>query len=332
VIKLYHKESERSWLDWLMLIVVVLIALVVVALSFQNTARLANQLGLHPWLTAGLVELLFASLLFLRGRQRATQRNVPLFLEIGYYISLIFVTGVNVWGLGQKHLIVGPAVGVAISGSMWLMESVLVWLWTDSLKPHEKTIRDLKRETMKEIKEMKEIQRLEWLKWEASKPDLRLIKEARKAEEKRKRIEVGRSLFPWQKEEKGLPTFFLELQKRDPIKQIAAELEESKPKIIEIQEEQETGQQQTAEVIPIKRQIGFLHTEPVPEKPAVQPAPMAKKPAPAFQPNMEKRQQAIQTAKELKEELGRIPTKRELMDRGLTDHYSRLALKALKEE
>jgi hypothetical protein len=191
--KVYHK---RSVLDWAILVVVVGIACVVIALSYGNTASLALVLGLNATLTAGMVEVLFASLLFIRGRQRALQRNVPLFLHIGYFSSLAFVTGVNMWGLGQLHPI-GYIVGAAITGAMWLMESTLVWLWVDSHHPHKKRARELKKEAKREIKELKTIQAIQWMRAEAQKPDLALIKKARKAEDKRQKVVVN-----------GLPEFF----------------------------------------------------------------------------------------------------------------------------
>lgn len=190
----YHEKKKRTVLDWSVFGVVVTIALIVIALSFHNTGKLANELNLNPYLAAGLVEVLFASLLFIRGRQRATQRNVPGFLTAGYFISLAFVTGVNMWGLSLENPVIGPVVGLAISGAMWLMESVLVWLWVDSHKPHEKSLRELKREAKKKRKEIKLTQQIEWMHWEAKKPDLALIQAARIADEKRK--EVVRDGFP----------------------------------------------------------------------------------------------------------------------------------------
>src|SRR5690606_35242644 len=83
------------------------------------------------------------------------------------------------------------------SGAMWLMENILVWLVTDADKPYQKTLRDRIRETKIMIKEEKACQRLEWMKWEAQKPDLSLIKQARKAE--RERVAVLKD---------GLPEFF----------------------------------------------------------------------------------------------------------------------------
>jgi hypothetical protein len=293
-------NTKRKITDWLMLIVVALVAIVIISLSFKHTSEIAKMLSLPPVGTAFIVEVLFASLLFLRARQLALKLNVPFFLTFGYFVSFIFVTGTNVYGLSLKNPILGPIFGFAISGFMWLMESVLVWLWTDSLKPYKKSLRDLKRETMKEIKEAKEIQRLEWMKYEAKQPDLKLILEARKAEEKRKKI-LG----------DGLPEFFLEMQKRDPIKEIVADLEESEPKVIDVPEQEQQNQS-----LPVVTKRVFQESQP----------------APAFQPNEEKRKQAIETAKKLKENLGRTPTKGELIGQGLTDHYSRLALKILKKE
>src|SRR5690606_29446873 len=192
------KESEeRTILDWLVLGVVVAIALVLIALYFSNTRLLARELGLNEYLTAGLVEILFASLLFIRGRQRATQRNVPRFLSIGYFTSLGFVTGVNMYGLYHANPIVGPIVGGAISAAMWLMESVLVWLWVDSHRPHKKKMKELKREAKQQIEEIKLRQQIDWMLWEAKKPDMALIEKARKVEEKRKSIT-----------KKGIPEFF----------------------------------------------------------------------------------------------------------------------------
>src|SRR5699024_7012638 len=193
----YHERKGRTLLDKLVLWVVVIIAGIVIALSFHNTSLLARELSLNPYLAAGLVEILFGSLLFIRGRQRALQRNVPLFLTIGYFVSLAFVTGVNMYGLFRENPFVGPVVGLAISGAMWLMESTMVWLWVDSHKPHQKSVRELEREAKKEIKKIKLMQRIEWMRWEAQKPDLSLIRKARMADEKR--VEVV---------EKGLPEFF----------------------------------------------------------------------------------------------------------------------------
>lgn len=196
-----NNRKKRTLIDWIVLGIVVIIAMVVIALSFSNTAKLAATLSLNPYLTAGLVEVLFGSLLFIRGRQRATQKNVPLFLDVGYFLSLGFVTGVNMWGLAQENALIGGIVGLTISGAMWLMETVLVWLWVDADKPSVKSIRDQMREAKRAIQEEKARQRIEWMQFEAQKLDLKLIKDARKAEQRRKEIL-----------EDGLPEFFQQHQ------------------------------------------------------------------------------------------------------------------------
>lgn len=201
-------QRNRTFLDWAILFVVVATALVVILLSFGNTAKLAEELGLQPLLTAGLVELLFASLLFIRGRQRATGRNVPSFLSVGYFTSLAFVTGVNMWGLAIENPTIGPVVGGAISAAMWLMESTLVWLWTESHQPHQKTLRELKREAEREVRAAKLRQQINWLKYEAREPDLDLIRRARKAEKRRKKAV-----------QKGLPVFFVMADRIDHLSQ-----------------------------------------------------------------------------------------------------------------
>ena len=193
-----NPTPKRTALDKVILGVVIVIALVVIALSFSNTKLLARELGLNEYLTAGLVEILFASLLFIRGRQRATQRNVPFFLTAGYFVSLGFVTGVNMWGLAIENPTIGPIVGIAISGSMWLMESTLVWLWTASHQPHKKSAKELEREAKREIEEIKIMQKIAWMRWEAQKPSLDLIRKARKEEERRKETVEG-----------GMPEFFI---------------------------------------------------------------------------------------------------------------------------
>lgn len=299
--------KKRTMIDLVVLAIVVIIAGIIIALSFGNTAKLAEGLGLNPYLTAGLVEALFASLLFIRGRQRATQRNVPIFLEAGYWISLGFVTAVNMWGLAQENAVIGSIVGLAISGAMWLMEQTLVWLWTDSHSPYEQSVGERMREAKKIIAEEKVIQNIEWLKWEAKKPDLKLIEKARKAEEKREET-VG----------DGLPEFFLQQPEQNPIEVVA------KPVIVDIEEDKK------AEVIPM-RQIGF-QMQKTEEKTMEKTRETAKETASRrFRANEEKRAKAIETARRKAEELGRIPTPKELMSEGLSKHYSQFAIRSLEQ-
>ena len=65
------------------------------------------------------------------------------------------------------------------------MESVLVWLWVDGHQPYHQSARGRMKEAKRAIREEKTIQLIEWMKYEAQKPDLKLIREVRKAEQER---------------------------------------------------------------------------------------------------------------------------------------------------
>jgi hypothetical protein len=242
-------ERKRTKLDWAVLVVVIGAAVLVIASSFSNTTKLAELLGMHPFLTAGTVEIAFTTFLFLRGRQRAFQLNVPLFLDVLYFGLLGLVTGVNMWGLSIENQEWGLVMGGSISFLLWGMETTLVWLWTKSHEPHRKTIREIEREADREIKEEEAMQRIQWKRHEARQPSLALIKMVRKQEEKRKRVETGISLLPWKKEAKGLPAYFLREPEPTPVI-------EAEPVSVDVQEP-ETA----AEIVPLKkRTIGF-HAE-----------------------------------------------------------------------
>lgn len=241
----YHKKQERSLIDKLILAVVGILAVTIIALSFHNTAALAMVLKLNPHLAACLVEMLFGSLLFIRARQRALQRNVPLFLDIGYFISLAFVTGVNMWGLGQIHH-TGYVFGAAITGAMWLMENTLVWLWTDSHRPHEKSVREMKREVRKEIERARELQWIAWKRFELQKPDLALIKRARKAEREREKVV-----------KEGLPYFF-----QTPDKQAAGQTNNQTDKQPNTEQTKQTDKQsQSKQTVQTKQTNKQTNTE-----------------------------------------------------------------------
>jgi hypothetical protein len=304
-VSVYQKQNrKRTAVDWAVLLLVVVVAGFIIKLSFSNTTKLASGLSVNPFVLAGLIELAFAVLLFIRGRQRATKRNVPLFVHILYFASLGLVTISNMLGLYQEDKSTGLLIAVAISGFMWGMEELLVWLWTRSDEPHRKTPREKLREAKREIEEERIIQKIEWMKWEARKPDLSLIREARKAEQRRKRV-IG----------DGLPEYFL--QEPDPVPKLEAE-----PVVIVQETEKEETVEETA-VIPMPmRQIGFHMEEP-------KPSP---KPAPRFQPNMKARAEAMKKARALMEELGRIPTKGELMEQGLSEYYAKWAKGELKKQ
>ncbi len=288
---------KRTKLDWAVLVVVVAVAALVITSSFQNTAKLAEILGMPPILAAGIVEIAFTTFLFLRGRQRALGLNTPLFLHGLYFGLLALVTGVNMWGLSIENQAWGLIIGASISLLLWGMETTLVWLWTDSHRPHQKSLRERKREARREIQEEKAIQWLAWERDEAKKPDLKLIQKAREKEEERKKV-VG----------DGLPEFFRS--------------EESPQRVVLEPVVQETEPEQT-KVVPMIKPMGEIGFRVEPE-----PAPKSK---PLFQPNLEARARAVETARELKAELGRIPKKRELMDHGLSDHYAKFAMKELQK-
>lgn len=184
-------------LRFLMFTVVLSITFAVVYLSFLNTSKLAHLLHIPAIPTAFLVEVSFATLLWVRSHQRTKQLNVPLFLDIVYFAFFGIVTGVNVWGLSQVNGVIGSIVGLVISGSMWSMENVLVWLVTESEKPYEPTVSDKYREAKGKIKDEKRLQKIEWMLYESKKPDLKLIEKARKEDRRRQQVL-----------EDGLPEFF----------------------------------------------------------------------------------------------------------------------------
>lgn len=200
------KQKQRSIIDWIVLGVVVMIAGSVISLSYTNTQKLAIVLGLNPILTGVIVEVVFGWLLFIRSRQRATTKNVPWFLHLGYFCSFLFVTSVNMWGLAQTNHWIGCIVGVVISCTMWLMETILVWLWVDADKPHTPSARDLKKEAKRLIKEEKTRQEIAWMLYEAAKPNLDLIEQAREEEQRRQTVY-----------EKGMPIFFQTFEQTDKL-------------------------------------------------------------------------------------------------------------------
>lgn len=212
------------------------------------------------------------------------------------------------WGLSIENQAWGLIIGASISGLLWGMETTLVWLWTDSHRPHQKSLWEIKREADREAKEEKIIQEIEWKKYEAKLPSLSLIKKVRKREKEREKVVA-----------EGLPQYFL--QKPEPIKEIVAELERSEPKKFEVEQEPKT-----AEIVPLGG-IGF-HAETARKE---SKSERKKSPAPMFRPNQEKRQEALEVAIRLESELGRVPEPKELMEEGLTKHYATFARKELRK-
>jgi hypothetical protein len=315
-IKLHWKKPE-----YILMLVFVTVNIV---LSFGQTKEFAAAVGVeNPFHQAAfsiILEGLFAFTLLTRADQRAQNLHVPIFLHVAYFGLLGAITTINISVLYQKHPIAGPFLGIVIAGTMLYTEKLFVWKNTESDKPARKTPHQLKKEAEKEIQEERVMQEIEYLKYEARKPSLNLIKRARKDEQKRRRVEKGQSIWPWKTEEQELPEYFRR-KKEDPIKEIVAELERSEPKTVDIKDKEEAK-----ELVPFRRQIGF-HMERTDH--AADPKP--KSPAPRFQPNMEARAKAIETAKKLKEELGRLPKQRELMENGLSEYYAKWARQELKK-
>lgn len=291
-----------------------------ILLSFGQTKEVAEFVGaetpIHKAAFSIILEGLFAFTLLTRADQRAQGLHVPLFLNVAYYGLLGSITAINISVLYRHHPIFGPPLGLLIACTMLYVEKLFVWKSTEADKPAQKKLKDMLKEAKQEIKEEQVMQEIEYLKYEARRPSLKLIKRARKDQRKRKRIEQGKSILsvilPWRKnEEQGLPEYFL--QKKDPIKEIVVELQDSEPKTIEVEP--------TEEIVPVKRAIGFNVEQQTENKKQN-----------LFQPNQEKRQEAILKAEKLKERLGRIPKKRELMDEGVTDHYARIAINSLKNQ
>jgi hypothetical protein len=149
---------------------------------------------------------------------------------------------VNVYGLYLKNPQLGPYGGLAISALMWLFENILVWLFTKSNQPYEKSILRQYFDAIKQSWEEKLIQRIAWIKFNSQRPHLSLVKTVRKAEGKRKKV-IG---------DEGLPRFFEFLEKQGNIDEIVVELERTKPKTVQIE---------STDIVPApNRSIGF-HAE-----------------------------------------------------------------------
>ena len=290
-----------------------------IGLSYGQTKEMAAIVGAenpaHQASFSIILEGLFAFTLLTRADQRAQGLHVPLFLHVAYFGLLGSITAINISVLYKYHPVAGPFIGMVIAGTMLYTERLFVWKNTEANKPAKKKPRDMLKEAEREIEEEQVMQKIEYLKHEARKPSLKLIKRARKDQHKRRRIEQGKSILPWRKdEEQGLPEYFR--QKKDPIQELIEINRESKPKVVEVEPD--------GAIIPHK--IGF-HAETARREEKTD----KKQPAPLFKPNQEKRLEAIRKAEELRSELGRIPEPRELIEIGLTKHYATYARDQLKK-
>lgn len=254
-----HKNKPEFW-------IMLGFAAVIIGLSFGQTKEFVAKAGatniFHQIGFAVGIEILFGFTLLTRSNQRAQRKNVPLFLNVAYIGLLGSITFINMSVLYEIHPVAGPFLGALITGTMVYVESLFVWINVDADRPARKTPKQLMREAKREIEEEKIIQKIEYLKWKAKKPDLSLIKMARRDEEKRRRIETGKSWlsWPWKEsiEEKELPEYFR--RKPEPTPEIEAEPVE--PVIVQEPEPEPESEQEKhiAEVVPIKRPIGF-HVE-----------------------------------------------------------------------
>ena len=305
-----YQEKKPWWKrikpEWIMSGIVAINALLLAASSFMNTTFLADILKIPPELAIGFIDLQFVTLLVIRKIQEARGYRVAWFVSLTYWFAVAVLGAVSTYGLYKRAGKIGILAGVVLVISLVAMDNIFAWLLSDKSRIKAKTpLWKRFYNEWKERIELRAIQYLEWKRHEASKPSLSLIKKARKADEKRKKIEAD-----------GLPEFFL--QREDPVEKIVAELHETQPKTVDVQESEEVK-----EVVPFRRQIGF-HMERTDEKP--------KSPAPLFQPNMEARKEAIETAKRLQKELGRLPKQRELIESGISEYYAKWARKELKNQ
>jgi hypothetical protein len=217
-------------------------ASVIIGLSMENTMKFAEILGLPPRGAMFLVEAAFALLLALRAIQRSLRLNTPMLLHIGYFGVFCLLTIVNVHGLYLKNPTYGPWGGLAISALMWLFENILVWLFTKSNQPYEKSILRKYLDTIKQAWEQKMLQKIAWVKFNSQRPDLGLVKQVRRAEKRREKV-IG---------DEELPEFFEWFNKQGNVEEIVVELERTKPKTVQVE---------STDIVPApNRSIGF-HAE-----------------------------------------------------------------------
>lgn len=308
--KVYHKKRGITYK--LAIILTILNAVVIMWISIGNTSKFADMFGLPPTATTFLVEVAFALLLFLRARQRALGLNVPFILHLGYFGVFCLLTIVNMHGLSIHNSTYGPWAGLTVSGLMWLLENILVWLSTKSHEPYQKSIFRQEWDAIKEAWEAKIIQEIKWIKYNAQRPSLKLVKKVRREEKRRKKV-IG----------DDLPGFFIQLQQEEPIEQIVVELKETEPVEVKVESETEEPEKETAAVVPLKKKNeGFL----------AEMNKRQKSPAPRFQPNEEARNEALEKAEMLMKALGRLPKVSEIKEKGVSEYYSKWARSELKKQ
>lgn len=310
-----YQEKPPWWKkikpEWIMSGLVAVNAVLLAASAFLNTSYIANLLKIPAWLAIGFIDLQFVTLLIIRKIQEARRYKVSWIVSMTYWFTVAVLGVVSTFGFYTRGGKIGIIAGFVLVISLVAMDNIFAWVLSDksqieAKKPLWKRFFD----EWKERIEIRVVQYLEWKRYEAGKPSTRLIKKARKTQEKRKKIES-----------EGLPDFFL--QKNEPIEQIVVELKETEP--VEVKVEPETEEKETAAVVPLKRNdIGFLA-----EMNNRQPQ---KAPAPRFQPNEEAREEALEKAETLMKALGRLPKVSEIKEKGVSEYYSKWARSELKKQ
>lgn len=275
-------------------------AVLLAASAFINTSFIANLLKIPAWLAIGFIDLQFVTLLIIRKMQEARQYKVSWVVSTTYWFTVAVLGGVSTYGFYTRAGKIGIIAGFVLVISLVAMDNIFAWLLSEKSRiKMKKSLWKRFYDEWKERLEIRAINYLEWKRYEANKPSSGLIKKARRAEEKRRKIEAD-----------GLPEFFLLDQ--EPSKTIEAE-----PVVVETEPE-------TVAVVPLKKKndIGFL----------AEMNKRQKSPAPRFQPNEEARDEALEKAEKLMKALGRLPKVSEIKKEGISDHYSRWARSELKKQ
>jgi hypothetical protein len=310
-----NQNSIRKIFIWVAGLAALGVALTLVTISFESTSRIAAKVGIPALPLLALVEIPFILLLLIRAFQQAYRRDNPTWLAVGYFGSFSLVTAVNMYGLSLTGGMLGVIMGLCLSGMMFLMDKLFVWLILDSGKPHQQTARQMLKEAndIAKLNQTKEL--VKYIHWKSDQPALALIELTRKDAEKRAKVMEG-----------DVPEYIQKLldEKNQPSQIIEAE--EIQTEVVEPIVTNKPESIVSTEIIPLpKRQIGF-HPEVVEAKKET----IKQDKNHLFKPNTDARQQAIQTANDLMNRLGRVPTKKELMEvGGLSDHYARIAKKSI---
>jgi hypothetical protein len=309
-----NQNSIRKIFIWVAGLAALGVALTLVTISFESTSRIAAKVGVPAAPLLALVEIPFILLLLIRAFQQAYRRDNPTWLAIGYFGSFALVTAVNMYGLSLTGGMLGVIMGICLSGMMFLMDKLFVWLILDSGKPHQQSARQMIREAQEIAKLNRTKELVKYIHWKSDQPDLSLIELTRKDAEKRAKVMEG-----------GVPEYIQKLldEKKHPPQLV--ETEEVQTETVKPIVTNKPEPIVSTEIIPIPiRQIGFTAETVREKKEEISPKHL-------FKPNTDARQQAVAVANELMEELGRLPKQKELQERGLTEYYAKFARNEIKK-